>query len=225
MTNRVKTEPTVTGLVLAGGRSIRFGDADTNKAVATLKSRTLLGRVVDRLTPVTDRPPVVAVHTSVQRATYGQLLADREVAFASDSPAFEGPIAGLFGGLDAIETPWVFCCGCDMPLLSSIAVDWLVERLADFRTAPASDPDVLAVRHPDGTIDPLHALYRTAAVDSARDQLSETDGLRALIDQLESVVTLSSTDAPPTVPLDRSMTNVNTRSELDAVSHRLTPER
>jgi molybdopterin-guanine dinucleotide biosynthesis protein A len=218
VTSQTETESAVTGLVLAGGQSTRFGNADENKAVATLESRTLLGRVVDVVTAATDRPPIVTVSTSDQREKYASMLSDRDMSFAHDTSAYEGPLAGVFGGLNAVTTPWIFCCGCDMPLLSPAAIEWLLERLADYLGRLDSNLDALAVRHLDDTVDPLHTLYRTSAVEQLRGKVSRIAGPRALLKGLTSVRTVSAEATPPSVPLEQSMTNVNTLEELKVAS-------
>jgi molybdopterin-guanine dinucleotide biosynthesis protein A len=222
-------DPDVTGVVLAGGRSSRFGDADANKAVASLGGRTLLGRVVDSLADATDRSPVVAVRTAAQRETYAAALSDRSVAFARDDAGFDGPLAGVYGAADAVDAPWLFCCGCDMPLLSPAVVRWLVEALRDRVRARsgASDasPAALAVCHPDGTPEPLHALYRTSAVERVRNRLPSSAGPRALLESLEPVVTVPVDAAPAGLPVEESTTNVNTRDELAAAAPRPPPTR
>ncbi|WP_227357215.1 NTP transferase domain-containing protein [Haladaptatus salinisoli] len=118
MTEQIETTLNVTGLVLTGGQSSRFGDDGENKAVATFDGHTMIGRVVDIITETTNQPPVVAIKTADQQETYADVLSDRDVTFAFDDVAFECPLAGVFGAVDAVEGSWVFCCGCDMPLLS-----------------------------------------------------------------------------------------------------------
>lgn len=215
--HRNQPRPAVRGLVLAGGRSTRFGDADANKAMAQFGTRPLLGRVVDVIATATERRPIVAVCSRTQKEKYSAILEDQNVEFTFDTPAFEGPLAGVFGAVNAVETPWVFCCGCDMPLLSTTAIDWLVDQLAEAVNASASPLDALAVRHPDETLEPLHTLFRRAAVEQARPQVSAADGPRTLLAALDSVETVTVDTPPAGVPLEESTTNVNTREELDAV--------
>lgn len=213
------TDPAVTGVVLAGGRSTRF--RGENKAVATLGGEPLLERVVSTLAAATGRRPVVAVRTDEQRRAYEDALST-SVDFAFDLSEFEGPLAGLFAGVAAVETPWAFVCGCDMPLLSKTAVEWLATRL------PAADesataPGALAVHRPDETVEPLHTLYRRSRLLAAREQLARTDGPRSLLATLDRVRFVPREAVPPRVPLDRSTTNVNTREELAAVAPATVP--
>lgn len=214
------TNSDVTGIVLAGGRSTRFGDATENKAVATFEEQTLLSRVVDAVAAATDRPPVVAVRTPDQRERYASVLSDRKVTFTLDDPAFDGPLAGMFGGTTAVDSSWVFCCGCDMPLLSPEGIRWLLEHRQDRSTSLAA----LTLQHPDGTLESLHTVYRRSAVESARDRLSRSAGPRALLTTLDPVRTVSVSAAPSEIPLRESLTNVNTRTALEEASRQIASE-
>lgn len=93
-----------TGLVLASGRSRRFGGLD--KGRLPLGGRTLLQRVVDALTPVTATCLVVGPH------------APEGVAHVRDEDVDGGPIAGLRAGLRAIDTPYAIVAACDLPFLT-----------------------------------------------------------------------------------------------------------
>jgi molybdopterin-guanine dinucleotide biosynthesis protein A len=114
-----------------------------------------------------------------------------------------------------MDAAWLLCCGCDMPLLDTAAVAWLVGLL----DGPAGEADAVAIEHPDGVVEPLHTLYRRKSVLAARDRLPEAAGPRALLADLEvHVVPVAA--APEGVPIRRSTTNVNTRADLAAVRER-----
>lgn len=213
------TTPRVNGVVLAGGRSTRF--RGENKAIATMEGTTLLERVASTLAAATDRRPIVAVRTEEQRRTYRDRLST-PAEFVFDAPGFEGPLAGLFAAFDVVETQWAFVCGCDMPLLSKSAIRWLATRLPPI-DASKDPPDALTVAHPDGTIEPLHALYRSTAVKETRERLSSNDGPRSLLESLENIRVETLDNAPLYAPLGRSTTNVNTRQELSAIVHHTEP--
>jgi molybdopterin-guanine dinucleotide biosynthesis protein A len=142
------------------------------------------------------------------------------VIYTSDAAAFDGPLAGVYGGIEAINTPWLFLCGCDMPLLSPDAITWLIDRLATRCKATDPTPDALAVRHRDGGIDPLHALYRTQAIDQLRERISPTSGPRTVLESLPNDRTVPVDRAPAEVPLERSIVNVNTKDDLEDVVSR-----
>jgi molybdopterin-guanine dinucleotide biosynthesis protein A len=194
----------VTGVVLAGGASTRFGDEE--KALATLDGETLLARVAGTLRAATGRDPVVAVRTDAQAERYRAVLDG--ATLVRDAPDTEGPLAGVVGALSAVETPRLFVCGCDMPLLSARAVTWLASR--------HEGADALAPAHDDGTAEPMHALYRRVAVQRVYDSLPQAGGVWTLLDALDAE-TVPVAAAPERVRLAQSTTNVNTREALAAL--------
>lgn len=212
-----ETLPKVTGVVLAGGRSTRF--RGENKAIATIEGTTILERVASTLASATNRRPVVAIRSEEQRRTYRDHLST-QVEFVFDAPEFEGPLAGLFAAIDAVETEWVFVCGCDMPLLSETAIRWLMTRLPPLNDSENS-PDALTVSHIDGAVEPLHALYRPIAIREKRAVVSSNGGPQSLLESFDNIQSVIPENAPFYVPLEQSITNVNTRQELSTVVHHI----
>jgi len=200
------TAPDLTGVVLAGGESSRFEGGD--KALATVDGRPLVRHVVTALERATGRSPVVVVRDARCEERYANVL-PAHVRFARDDERFEGPLAGLLGGLDAAETGWVFAAGCDMPGLSPAAVEWLAERRG-------STVGGVAVRPPGGVRESLHALYAVEDALSVRSALPRAAGPQALLDEL-AVRDVPPSEAPSTVDLAASLANVNTRADLGTV--------
>ena len=198
--------PAATGVVLAGGESTRFSGGD--KALATVGDSTLLARVVETLREATGRLPLVAVRTDAQAAAYESVLPPG-VVFARDDPGAGGPLAGLLGAAAVARTPWLFVCGCDMPRLSVDAVRWVL--------AQGGSADAVAVAGPDGVVEPLHAGFRRSAVLAARDRVPSGGGVVALFDALDATRTVAVEDAPAGVDLAASLSNVNTRADLEAL--------
>lgn len=197
--------PDTTAVVLAGGGSERFGDRP--KATATLDGRPLLGRVVAALDSTTNGQPVVAVGDRTKRELVEPAVPD-SARYCYDVSWVDGPLAGIAGALPAVDTDAVVLCGCDMPLVDPAAIRWLAREL---------DGDVDAVVPVvDGARQPLHAVYDREALRAYCRQEPTDDRLISLLDSLR-VRTVAPTDAPVSVPLGRSVTNVNTRGELAAL--------
>jgi len=162
------------GVVLAGGRSVRFGDAD--KLSATYRGAPLLHGAVRGLAAVAPRIVVVA---GAEGAAPN--LPDEVPAEVIHDPEPErGPLAGLLAGLGAARAAsWALVLGGDMPDPSE---DVLRELLAVARSAAA---DAAALREGD-RLRPLPCAVRTAAAaEAAAALLASGEGsLRALLARL-----------------------------------------
>lgn len=205
----------VRGVVLAGGRSTRFGAE--NKALATLDGRPLADRAVSAVAEATDGAPVLSVATDTQADRLTGALQHREVETVYDSAAHAGPLAGLAAAVEAADAPWLFVCACDMPLVSADSVGALTARLGQEGAGTDAELDAV-VPVTDGYDQPLHALYRRSALAVAFDDLSESDTMMALLDRL----TVERVEADKTdVALAAATTNVNTTADLESVRERL----
>ncbi len=182
--------PDLTGLLLAGGRSRRFG---TDKALASVEGRAMIERVYDALAPLCTE---VLVSVRDAGTTYSLPGPAR---FVADRVPNAGPLAGLAAGLAASETPWLLVVACDLPFLTTAALRSLVEARTDVVEA------VVAVT-PDGWNQPLCACYHRRVQPVAEEQLAA--GKRALYAFLGRLTVC-------TVPLpDEPLRNVNARSDL-----------
>lgn len=197
--------PRTTGVVLAGGESTRFRGG--NKALATVDGERFVERVLAAVTSVSDTRPVLAVRTHRQREVIDDGL-ESAPRYAYDVEQFSGPLAGLYGALDVVETPWVLVTGCDMPFLSV----QVLSELSEHRWTRAGDAVVPVAE--DGSIEPLHAFYRRSALLDAGGNLSPTAGMKAVPRTLTDVEYVSASDLPAHVSLARSTTNVNTLDQL-----------
>lgn len=138
----------MTLVVLAGGRSTRFG---SDKLAAPLRGTTLLDHL---LATLPEAWPVVAV--GAPRSTA------RPVEWTCEEPAGGGPLAGIAAGLNRVETELVAVVAGDMPF-AAVPLVGLAEVVAN---AP---PEVTAAVATDReeVPNPLLAVYRAAAVRAA----------------------------------------------------------
>jgi molybdopterin-guanine dinucleotide biosynthesis protein A len=170
----------VSGVVLAGGYSRRFGERDN--ALARVGGETLLSRVVARLGRVAAE--VIVNCRADQRERFEAALAETPVSvrFAEDPETDRGPLFGFGAALRAVETRTCALVTCDVPFLVPRLLSALRGRLD-------ADPeiDAAAVRTDDGRVQPTQAVYRTSAAESAcRDMLnSDERRLAALLERLD----------------------------------------
>lgn len=182
--------PELSGLVLAGGRSRRFG---TDKAHYPVAGTPMIRRVYDALHPL-----VASVRVSVRTADQPVPLPAERVV---DRFPNAGPLAGLHAGLDVASTPWVLAVACDLPFLTGNVLDRLI-------AARTEDMRPVVARTPDGRLQPLCACYPSAAADAARRLLDRSDlALHAFLDALRPLCVVD----VPAEPLR----NINERSDLD----------
>ena len=119
----------VTAVVLAGGRSSRFG---SDKLAFEIDGRTMLDHAVAAVGAVTSHVILVlAPGTEMPLA-----LAPAVAGHVHDATAFEGPLAGLAAALAVIETPVALVVAGDMPRM----VPAVLQRLAS--TVGADRPAV-----------------------------------------------------------------------------------
>ena len=156
----------VSGIVLAGGRSRRFG---SDKLAARVGAGTLLDRSVAALADVTIE--IVVVVAPGDRRTPPSV--GRPLRLVADPVAHGGPLVGLLAGLEAVEQPLAVVVGGDMPSLRPEVLGLLVRTLI---AQPTFGGVILRSR---GMPVPLPAAIRTGAATDVTRRLVG-DGERRL---------------------------------------------
>jgi molybdopterin-guanine dinucleotide biosynthesis protein A len=154
--------PSVSAIVLAGGRSSRFG---RDKLAEPIDGRPLLLHAIDAVRPIASEVLVVA-------APEASPAVPPDVIVARDPSRYEGPLAGLAAGLREANEPVCLIVGGDSPSLVSAVLGLLVEALVDEAIEAAALDD-------DGSLRPLPcAVRREAALEVSERLLA--DGQRRL---------------------------------------------
>ncbi len=152
------TRDDLTGLILAGGQGRRMGGRD--KGLEPFAGRPLVAHVRERLA---GRVAEVLINANRNAEAYAP-LADRVIQDAEGG--FQGPLMGIYSGLQAARTPWLLVVPCDTPALPRDLVDRMVERLV------AGECDI-AVAFDGERLHPVVALIRTALVDDLAAALAD----------------------------------------------------
>ncbi|HYU93143.1 MAG TPA: molybdenum cofactor guanylyltransferase [Actinomycetota bacterium] len=147
----------VTGIVLAGGRSSRFG---RDKLREPYRGVPLLHHAVLRLSQVCLEVVVVVAPQGVEPDLPTRL----GLRLARDPVEGRGPLAGLASGLADIETELALVAAGDMPDMSSSV---LLEMVAQAR---GSGADAVALEHA-GTLRPLPVVLRAEPAREAAHAL------------------------------------------------------
>lgn len=137
-------DESVTGVILAGGRSSRFG---TNKALSIFRGERLIERLVRSLRSVTGELMIITNSPD----EYAFL----DLPMVSDLIKDCGPLAGIYTALKTATTPLSLCIACDMPFAQPAFMRYLVTR--------ASEADVVTPVSKQGD-EPLCAVYRDTCV-------------------------------------------------------------
>jgi len=169
----------VSAVVLAGGRSTRFG---RDKLAEPVDGRPLLSYAIDAVRPfATEIIVVVAPRAASALAFPG------DVIFVRDPVAFEGPLSGLLSGLAAAREPIVLVVGGDMPTLVGAVLEAMLARL-DAPDAP--DGAQAVVLEHDGRARPLPMVVRRKPALRAAHRLigAGERRLRALAESLTTRV-------------------------------------
>jgi molybdopterin-guanine dinucleotide biosynthesis protein A len=116
----------VAAVVLAGGRSRRFG---RDKLAEPLDGRALLAHAIEAVRPLATEILVVVAPGAILSVADGN---DDDVTVIEDTIAFEGPLAGILAGLDAAREPVVLVVGGDMPTLVGAVIESMLLALDAF---------------------------------------------------------------------------------------------
>ena len=150
MTQRINQ---VAGVILAGGKSSRFG---SNKALALHQGDALIQTIARRLAALF--PETLLITNTPEE--YGFL----GWPMAKDLYPDCGPLAGIHAALRTVSQPRIFVCGCDMPLVNPDLIRFLCEL--------EGDHDIVLPWLDEGP-EPLYAVYSKNALPIIEEQLAK----------------------------------------------------
>lgn len=161
----------VTAAILAGGAGTRVDGRD--KGLLPLAGRPLVAHVAERLAGQAARILVCANRNAAEYAAFGEVIADAE-------PGYRGPLAGIAVALAHCATRWLLTVPVDSPRLPR-------DLLPRLHAAAAQAGAPVAVLNDGSRREPLFALYRSDARDSARAALSRNSPVWRWQDELGAV--------------------------------------
>jgi len=183
------------GLLLAGGRSSRFG---TDKRFARLEGEGLARIALDKLRAVVGRG---AIHVATGR-TARALPGLEEVPALADAVADSGPLGGIVAGLRRTRTG-ILVLACDVPRVRTETLRTVLE------TGEGGEHPVAA--RCSGRWEPLIAYYPRSASNRLEAALRDGDrALHRLLDELDAI--------PVEVSDPSELANVNTPEDLAALA-------
>lgn len=195
----MKEADRITIVLLAGGPATRL----PGKLALEIGGEPMLARVYRQLT-LTGWPCVISVRAPLSARMPG----DAPYQVALDDVPDGGPLVGLRNAAALVWTPLMFAAAADLPNLS---VAFAGRLLAAFDAAGPRAPQAVLPTWPDGKVEPLAALYDTAAyAHGAASALAA--GRRKVTAALDGLEIL----AYPVRPEDEeALLNVNTPQDYE----------
>ena len=105
-----------TGIILAGGKSSRMGE---DKGLVLLNGKPMIQYVIEALKEVVSDIIIISNNASYNKfriPVYADIIKDK------------GPVGGIYTGLYHSKTQLNFCISCDVPMISSDFILWLLKR-------------------------------------------------------------------------------------------------
>lgn len=196
MTDTVNNNWSTTGVVLAGGRSSRFG---SNKAFAKIGGATFIARVAAALSGVCTRTIVSGAPETYAAPTGLRCVADLEPGL--------GPLGGIMSAMEQDGGELFLFVPCDMPLVSD------AELLPVVRALRAGADCAVGAVGPQRQRFPL-GLRRSAALPAVRRLIAS--GRRRVADLTDSLDTVVVAFPPGSGP---RLQNANTPDTLNTMLH------
>jgi len=187
---RTELSPTLTVVILAGGRSRRMG---RDKALLPMGKGPLLQRVIDAAEPLSSEHLLVTntpdSHTAFAWPTAPDLHPDK------------GPLGGLYTALSHTTTAQILLLACDLPYLNTPFLRFLCEHIGDHQAVvPASSEG----------LQPLCAIYNRTVLASVAQAMEKNKlGMRRLLTHLDISV-IYPEKWKPFDPDGNLFTNLNT---------------
>ena len=189
----------VTAIVLAGGKNLRLG---RSKALEVVGGKSLIERVVERLSPITDRLLIV---TSQEQP---ELPVSREAEILLDTYPGKGPLGGIYTGLAVTQSLQNIVVACDMPFLNNELLGHMIGLLGDY--------DAVVPRLANGMIEPLHTIYSKNCLERMKTRLNNDQlGITSFVRQELRVRYIEEAEYRSFDPELLSFFNINRQSDLD----------
>lgn len=192
------------GIILAGGRSTRFGGGE--KSLRQVNGKAMICRVMESLRGVVDEI-IISVRDEKQQELVYPIIRDID-NFVYDESHGMGPLSGVRSGLRKARGDYVIIVACDMPYIKKEAVELLFGL--------AMGHDAAVPMHEDGFIEPLHAVYkRDAMLDAVEHSFKAGEKrIASPLKYLGDVVYVTDEKIKAVDPALRTFLNINKAEDL-----------
>ncbi|MDP2912044.1 MAG: molybdenum cofactor guanylyltransferase [Candidatus Omnitrophota bacterium] len=190
----------MTAIILAGGKSSRFG---RDKALVKIDGMPIIKRQINILAGIFKTVLVVTDNTRRYRL--------RGVKIIRDIIPEKGPLGGIYSGLMASDSFYNFVTACDMPFLNIGLVRYMLKKAAGY--------DAVVVRF-NGRAHPLCAVYTKNCLVLAGIRISKDNlKLSGLLKNVKTRV-ISEMEIKRFDPEGRCLANLNTVKDYLSLTER-----
>ncbi len=134
----------ITGFVLAGGKCSRMGQ---DKGLMLLNGKEMVLNIVEQLLPCVDEVVIVSNNEAYKK--FGFTVIEDLIKNA-------GPAAGIFTALKYSKSDLNFFVSCDMPFISTAAIEYIIQQ--------ATDKDI-CIATANGKQHPLFGIYNKSILN------------------------------------------------------------
>ncbi len=190
------SKETITGIILAGGKSSRMGQ---DKALVDFGGKPLISYAIESLRPLCGTLLISANRTPDLFASFGlPVLADEALDV--------GPMGGILTCLKHSTSPHNLIISCDTPFVGTDLFRHLLREIENFQ--------VVVPSHETFLIEPLNAYYNTNCLGEMESAI--LDGNYKLMDFFKRI-RFKSVEIDEKLPFfnDHLFTNINTLYDMD----------
>lgn len=181
--------------ILAGGKSSRMG---SDKGLISILGKPMVEHVIIALRQVFTQITIISSNKD-----YGHF----GVKVIPDLIPDHGPLGGIYTGLKDSSFQLNFFCSCDMPFISKVALDHLLDQAVENQITV---PIVL------GKIQPMFAVYPKSII-SDLEQLIHQNRLK-MVGMIEELTHQKVDLDLREFDLQKQFKNINSRHDLDEVA-------
>lgn len=154
MKSAIKTKETISGFILAGGKSSRM---KSDKALLLIQGEPLLGRMTRLLKPFCQTVAISGNNPDHE---------DFNLEMVRDLYPGCGPISGIFSSLKHSSTQWNLLVSVDVPFINEDFLQTMVSGIGNF--------DCIIPEH-EGKVEPLMGLYNKQIIPILEEMIGQGD--------------------------------------------------
>lgn len=199
-----------TAIILAGGESRRMGQS---KPLIELNGISSIDKVLEAIMPAVDQTVIITNEQDLETMLSRQ---SAKVEVLLDLPEYrgDGPLAGLYTGMNAIPSQIYFVCAADMPLLE---VSYFLKlRQCIQQLSNSEDFDAFIPLESVECI-PFAGAYRCGVKDIFRKSLENKQRSWKVAAKQLNIFSIPETTWRTWVDDKRALFNMNTPSDLSSL--------